>query len=100
MKVLERVKGNVLVVNIEILVYGATIDGGNRRAERVILLECFMVNLIYYQHVDVRTLIIRNKKSTKRDILRLLVLIQENYLTMVVGMVVEKDVPTRYIDEK
>jgi hypothetical protein len=32
--------------------------------------------------------------------LRLLVLIQENYLTMVVGMVVEKDVPTRYIDEK
>ena len=76
------------------------IDGGNKKTERVILLECSMVNHIYYQHVGVRTLIIVNRKNIKRGILRLLVLIQENYLTMVVSVVVEKDELMRCIDEK
>jgi len=31
MKVLERVEENVLVVNIQILVHGAIIDGGTRK---------------------------------------------------------------------
>jgi hypothetical protein len=78
MRVWVREEESALVVITKMLVNGVLIDGGNRKEEKVTLLECSTVRHIYCQLVDERTSVIKNRNSTKSNTVILSVLIQKS----------------------